>query len=182
MKLRSLLALSFVLSLSAAAQTDAMPAEHNATAQHGHKKMGPPSTELKITIGSGAPVTLHLADLQALPQQTLTARNGHSKTDETYTGPALADVLAKAGLVLTDKTEHDLLRLILVAKGTDNYWVAYSVAEVEPGFNSSKVIVALTRDGAALTTTGQFELINSADKKPARWLHNLASIVVKSAE
>lgn len=178
MKLSLLLALSLALALPLAAQTSGQA----GVMQHEHKKMGPPSTSLTITIGSSAPLTLHLDDLKALPQVTVTAHNGHSNADETYAGPTLADVLAEAGLVLNEKTEHDILHMVLVAKGTDNYWVAYSGAEVQPGFNASRVIVAITREGQPLTTGGQFELVNSADKKPARWLHNLASITVKSAE
>ena len=66
MKLLTLLALPLVLALPAAAQTDAMPPEHNASAaQHEHKKMGAPSTSLTITVGTGAPLTLHLDDLKA---------------------------------------------------------------------------------------------------------------------
>lgn len=145
-----------------------------------HKTMGAPSTQLTVTTGVGAPLVLMLADLQALPQQTIKVHNAHANVDETYSGPLLADVLTKAGLVLTEKSEHTLLHEYIIAKGTDGYWVTYSVAEVEPGLHSSKVIVALTRNGTVLTTGGQFQLANDMDKKPARWVHNVTAISVKT--
>ena len=168
----------FALTLTAAAQTDAMPPEQNAPAKPHSHPMGAPSTSLTINTGAGQPLTLTLADLQALPQQTLTVHNAHSSADETYSGPLLSDVLAKAGVVLTEKTEHPMLHQYLIATGTDKYWVLYSLAEVIPGLHKAKVIVAIARSGEPLTTAGQFELINDLDVKPARWVHNVTTITL----
>jgi hypothetical protein len=170
----------FALPLTAFAQTDAMPPEQS-TPPHTHT-MGTPSTTLTITTETGQPLILKLADLQALPQQTITAHNAHSKADETYTGPLLSDVLAKAGIVLTEKTEHPMLHQYVIATGTDKYWVLYSLAEVQPGLHTAKVIVAIARSGQPLTTSGQFELIDDTDVKPARWVHNVTTIAVHTAE
>jgi hypothetical protein len=175
-----LLAALFALAITARAQTDAMPPEQNAPV-HSHT-MGEPSTSLNINTGVGAPLTLTLADLKALPQQTITVHNAHSKADETYSGPLLSDVLAKAGIVLTEKTEHPMLHQYVIATGTDKYWVLYSLAEVEPGLHKAKVIVAIARAGQPLTTSGQFELINDLDVKPARWVHNVTSITLHTPE
>jgi len=174
-----LLILVLAFPLAAAAQTDAMPPEQ-AAPPHTHK-MGAPSTSLTLTTEAGAPLTLKLADLQALPQQTLTVHNAHSKADETYTGPLLSDVLAKAGIVLSEKTEHPMLHQFVIATGTDKYWVLYSLAEVHPGLHNAKVIVAIARSGQPLTTSGQFELIDDTDVKPARWVHNVTTIAVRTA-
>jgi hypothetical protein len=171
-----LLATIFALTLPIAAQTDAMPPEQNAPV-HSHP-MGAPSTALTINTGIGAPLTLTLADLKALPQQTMTVHNAHQNADETYSGPLLSDVLAKAGIVLTEKTEHPMLHQYVIATGTDKYWVLYSLAEVHPGLHKAKVIVAIARSGQPLTTAGQFELINDLDVKPARWVHNVTTITL----
>jgi len=168
----------FALTLTAAAQTDAMPPEQNAK-PHSHP-MGVPSTSLTIKTDGGQPLTLTLADLKALPQQTLTVHNAHQNTDETYSGPLLSDVLAKAGIVLTEKTEHPMLHQYLIATGTDKYWVLYSLAEVQPGLHKAKVIVAIARSGEPLNTAGQFELINDLDVKPARWIHNVTTIDLRT--
>ena len=60
-----------------------------------------------ISTGAGQPLTLTLADLKALPQQTLTVHNAHQNADETYpAAPCSPALLAKAGIVLSEKTEH----------------------------------------------------------------------------
>ena len=41
------------------------------------------------------------------------------------------------------------------------------------------MIVALSRNGTELGVNGQFQMIDSIDVKPARWVRNLSSIVVK---
>src|ERR1017187_9716532 len=53
----------------------------------------------------------------------------------TYSGPLLADVLARVGLKASRETEPLILHSSLIATGTDHYFVLYSVAEVEPSFN-----------------------------------------------
>jgi hypothetical protein len=173
-------ALLFVVIPFAAAhaQSDVMPPEQNAAPKPHTHPMGAPSTTLTVNTGIGQPLTLTLADLQALPQQIITVHNAHSSADETYSGPLLSDVLAKAGVVLTEKTEHPMLHQYLIATGTDKYWVLYSLAEIHPGLHNAKVIVAIARSGQPLTTAGQFELIDNLDVKPARWVHNVTTITL----
>jgi hypothetical protein len=168
----------FALTLAAAAQAGAMPPSQNDPAKPHSHPMGAPSTSLTIKTDDGHSLTLTLADLKALPQQTLTVHNAHQNADETYSGPLLSDVLAKAGVVLTEKTEHPMLHQYVIATGTDKYWVLYSLAEVHPGLHKAKVIVAIARSGEPLTTAGQFELINDLDVKPARWVHNVTTIAL----
>jgi hypothetical protein len=164
--------LALTFALTAGAQT-AMPGMSMPA-----KTMGAPSTTLTINTATGQPLTLSLADLKALPQQTITVHNAHQNADETYSGPLLSDVLAKAGLVLSEKTEHPMLHQYVIATGTDKYWVLYSLAEVQPGLHKAKVIVAIARSGEPLTTAGQFELIDDTDVKPARWVHNVTTLTI----
>jgi hypothetical protein len=168
-----------LLTLAALALTLAARAQTTMSAPPHSHPMGAPSTSLTINSCIGQPITLTLADLQALPQQTLTVHNAHSQADETYSGPLLSDVLAKAGIVLTEATEHPMLHQYLIATGTDKYWVLYSLAEVIPGLHKAKVIVAIAHSGQPLTTAGQFELINDLDVKPARWVHNITTLTTK---
>jgi hypothetical protein len=46
----------------------------------------------------------------------------------------------------------------------------------------SDVIVATSMDGKPLGADGELKLVSTADKKPERWVRNLAAITVKSAE
>jgi hypothetical protein len=149
-------------------------------AEHDHAA-APASTSLMLTV-DGKAATLSVAELQAMPQKTVTVHNEHTKADESYTGVLLGDLLAKYGFPVGQATHRKMLRSYLVAEGTDKYWVLYSVTEIESSEHSGKVIVATSMGGKPLGGDGQFKLIDSGDKKPQRWVRNLNAITVKSAE
>jgi hypothetical protein len=137
----------------------------------------PPSKSLIVTF-QGHSVTLSVDDLLNLPQITIHVHNAHRDKDEEYTGPLLSDVLTKAGLVASKETEPLILHSSVVATGTDNYFVLYSAAEVEPMFSTGKVIVAVMKSGLPNTEGGTIQLVNTTDAKPARWIHGLANLNV----
>ncbi len=155
-------------------------AHTQAMAAHEHT-IAPSSTELKVTVGGGTS-TLSLADLAALPQKTITVHNEHTKADETYTGVALGDLLAKQGFAVAPQNHRKMLRSYLKAEGTDKYWVLYSVTEIESSEHTAEVIVATTMNGKPLGDDGQIKLIDSADRKPQRWVRNLAAITLVTVE
>ena len=152
-----------------AKQTEAMP----------EKAPAPPSHSLTITF-QGRTTTLMVEDLLKLPQVTVHVHNEHRNADEDYTGPLLADVLAKAGLTASKETQPLILHSSIVATATDNYFVLYSAAEVEPGFSTGKVIVAIMKAGLPNTEGGLIQLVNTVDAKPARWIHGLKALNVMS--
>jgi hypothetical protein len=148
--------------------------------EHAHAA-SPVSTSLTLTI-DGKATKLSVADLEAMPQTTVTVHNEHTKVDESYTGVLLGAVLAKYGFPVDKTTHQKMLRSYLTAEGTDKYWVLYSVTEIEGSEHNGDVIVATSMGGKPLGTDGQLKLVDSGDKKPQRWVRNLASITVKSAE
>jgi hypothetical protein len=161
-------------------QSTAQTAPTEAMAEHAHTP-APLSTSLTLTI-DGTATKLSIAELQAMPQTTVTVHNEHTKLDETYSGVPLADLLAKYGLPADQAHHHTTLHSYIVAAGTDKYWVVYSVAEVEPTAHNAQVIVATSIGSKPLGEDGQLKLIDSADKKPQRWVRNLTAITVKSAD
>jgi hypothetical protein len=168
------------LAISGPAGVHAQTTPTGQMAEHAHTS-APPSTSLTLTV-DGKATTLSVADLQAMPQTTVTVHNEHTKVDETYTGVLLGDVLAKYGLPVDKTTHQKMLRSYLIAEGTDKYWVLYSVTEIESSEHNGTVIVATSVGGKSLGDDGQLKLIGSSDKKPQRWVRNLSSITVKSAE
>jgi hypothetical protein len=151
-----------------------------AMEEHTHAPAAP-STNLTLTV-DGRAVTLSVAELQAMPQKMVTVHNEHTKTDETYTGVLLGDLLAKYGFPVDKTTQRKMLRSYLVAEGTDKYWVLYSVTEIESSEHNGEVIVATGMGGKPLGDDGQFKLVDSGDKKPQRWVRNLSAITVKMIE
>ena len=135
------------------------------------------STSLTITV-NGVSQQLSPAELAAMPQTTVRVRNAHTNVDESYTGVLVSDLLAKAGLTLTPKTQGQILRSYLRAQGTDFYFVLYSGAELQSMLHDATVIVALHRNNADLGEDGRFKLIATSEKKPARWVRSLVSLTL----
>jgi hypothetical protein len=148
--------------------------------EHTHAA-APVSTSLTLTI-DGKATKLSVSDLEAMPQTTVAVHNEHTKMDESYTGVLLGAVLAKYGFPVDKTTHQKMLRSYLTAEGTDKYWVLFSVTEIEGSEHNADVIIATSMGGKPLGADGQLKLVDSGDKKPQRWVRNLASITVKSAE
>ena len=139
------------------------------------------STALALTV-DGKKTKLSVADLQAMPQRTLTVHNAHSKVDETYTGVAVSDLLAQHGVSADGAGAKRVYHSYLRAEGTDSYWVVYSASEVEGAVHKGDVIVALTVDGKPLTEDGKFKLVATEEQKPARWVRNLKALTFVTVE
>jgi hypothetical protein len=136
---------------------------------------------LRISV-DGKTTTFKPGYLAALPQVTVKVHNEHTKTDESYTGVALGDLLAKAGFAVGQATHREMLRSYIQAEGTDKYWVLYSLTETLASEHAGHVIVATSMDGHGLGADGQLKLVSTEDAKPQRWVRNLTAITVKSAE
>ena len=148
---------------------DAMPA----------KAPVPPSKSLNITF-EGRTTVLTPEDLIKMPQVTVHVHNAHSNKDETYTGPLVSDVLAKAGLTVSKETEPLILHSSVVATGTDGYYVLYSAAELLPAFSKSQSIIAVMKFDLPDTDGGLIQIISTDGAKPARWVHGLANLNIMS--
>ncbi len=139
--------------------------------------LAPLSETLTVTV-DGKARTFSIAELEAMPQKTVAIHNEHSGKDESYTGVLLTDVLAKCGVVFSKDTQKKFLHSTLRMTGTDQYFVIYSAAEVSSDLHSGDVIVATKLNGGTLGIDGKIRMVSSEDKKPARWVRNLASIMM----
>jgi hypothetical protein len=147
-----------------------------------HSAPSAPSTHLTIKTYDGKTLSLSPEELAALPHKSVSVFNAHSKTNETYSGVLLADLLSKVGVPLGEAVRGKLFLIGIVASGTDNYGVLYSLAEVDPAIHTGDVIVADTLDGQKLTKDGAFKMVSSEERRPARWVRNLTSISVVKVE
>jgi hypothetical protein len=142
-------------------------------------KPAPPAGPLEITFGDKS-ATWTPATLAALPHVTVTVHNEHTKADETYSGVPLIALLTPLGV--TDKPRGKDLRLYVVAAGSDGYEVVYSIGEVTPDVHDATVLVADMENGTPINADGPLKLIATGEKRPARWVRNLAAITVRAAE
>jgi hypothetical protein len=141
-------------------------------------KLTPPTGPLKITFGDKTS-EWPLAKLAALPHKTVTVYNEHAKSNETYSGVELIDLLKPLGVA--EKPHGKEFRLYLVVEGADGYEVVYSVGEVTPDVHDGTVLVADSLDGKPIGEAGPLKLVTTGEKRPARWVRNLAAIRVESA-
>jgi hypothetical protein len=146
--------------------------------QMDHSAPATPSTQLTVKTYEGKTLNFSPDELAALPHKQVSVFNAHSKTNETYSGVLLADLLGKAGVPLGESVRGKLFMTGIVAQGMDNYSVLYSLAEVDPSIHTGDVIVADMLDGQKLGKDGAFKMISSEEKRPARWVRNLSSITV----
>jgi hypothetical protein len=137
------------------------------------------STALTITFGDKS-ATWSPDALAALPHVSLTAFNEHAKANQTYSGVPIIALLKPLGV--PDKPHGKDLRLYLLAEGADGYGVVFAVAEVNPDIHAESAIVADSMDGKPLGDDGAFKLVLEGEKRPARWVRNLSTIKVKSAD
>jgi hypothetical protein len=147
-----------------------------------HSAPSAPSTHLTIKTYDDKTLSLSPEELAALPHKSVSVFNAHSKTNETYSGVLLADLLSKVGVPLGEAVRGKLFLIGIVASGTDNYGVLYSLAEVDPAIHTGDVIIADTLDGQKLTKDGAFKMVSSEERRPARWVRNLTSISVVKVE
>jgi hypothetical protein len=179
MKISTAFALVLALSpVALRAQTDAMPPETKAPApMEAMKPPVPPSKSVNLSF-EGKTLTLSLTELVNMPNQvTVRVHNAHrGGAEESYSGPLLSDVLAKIGVTPSRENQPLILHSVVVATGSDHYYVLYSGGEVM--YSSGKVIIAVMKSGLPNTEGGLIQLVNTDDVKPARWVHGLTGISV----
>jgi DMSO/TMAO reductase YedYZ molybdopterin-dependent catalytic subunit len=134
-----------------------------------------------LTIGGDVttPLTLSVANLEKMPQTTLRVVNPHSHKPETYQGAPLDTLLQQAGVPHGEAIRGKWMTAYVLATAADGYRVVYSLAELDPAFLDSDVLVADQMNGAPLSAhEGPLKLVAPRDKRPARWVRMLKSITV----
>jgi hypothetical protein len=150
-----------------------------------------PAGEMEMHHGVRSTVPLHitfgdnsaewpLAKLASLPHTSISVFNEHAKATQTYSGVPLTDLLTQLGVPAKPRGKD--FRIYLVAQGADGYQVAYSLGEVTPDVHDGTVLVADQVDGKPLGENGDFQLVLTGEKRPARWVRNLVAIRVLTAE
>lgn len=143
----------------------------------------PNSTELKVTIDANHSRMWTLDMLKPLQHKTVTLHNPHTNADETYSGVLLIDLLSELGTPHGKDLHGKALLDYVIATGSDGYKVVLALAEVDPEFHPGEVLVADQMGGKPLDAkSGPFRLVVTEDKRPARSVHSLVSIEVKTAE
>jgi len=143
--------------------------------------VGPARAEtpgLKLAYGSNVQ-TLSAAEIAALPHQSVSTVDGHDKKTHTYSGIPVRDLLARVGVAFGDKLRGRQLRLAVVARSADGYAVTFALAEFDPAFRPTTILLVDGEDGGKLNpNVGPFRLVAPGDERPARWARMVTALDV----
>lgn len=135
--------------------------------------------------GNGVtPLSLTAEEFSKLPRATVSVTNRDgSKT--VFEGVSLFEVMRRAGMKAGEgvhgKEAMTITTAVVVVEAADGYKAVFAQAEFDPAYTSRVILVADRKDGKPLgDEEGPFRLIAPDDKRPARWVRNVATLVFKS--
>ncbi len=143
---------------------------------------GGPSPQFTVSGAVERETTLTLADLRALPVQTMTmetrTRAGSQRFAE-YRGVLLKDVLDMAKVRVNPAVRNGALSRSITVTGSDGYRATFAWGKIDPDFGAQAVLVAYEMNGAPLSDRdGAFEIVVPWDKLAGRWVKNIVGITV----
>ena len=132
---------------------------------------------LVVVIDPAKPLTLKPADLETMPRTTARVEaDGQTVSDE---GVLVAELLKRAAAPLGPQLRGDAVASYVVTSATDGYRAVFSLAELDPAFTGSQVMVADKVDGKPLFSyQGPFRIVAPQDKAGARSIRMLERIEV----
>lgn len=138
---------------------------------------------LHVEVENGKTLDLKATDLSKLTRREIKGK-GHDEKDSVYSGYNLSDILLLANAKLgTGEMRGKQLAAYLLAEAADGYKVTFAVAEIAPEFTDKIILLADTRDGKPLAEKdGAWQIIVSDEKKHGRWVRQVVSLKVKSAQ
>jgi DMSO/TMAO reductase YedYZ molybdopterin-dependent catalytic subunit len=132
------------------------------------------------------PGTLTVADLQALPVETVDVTfllQDGTKVAHTYSGARLWDVLQLAEPIIDAERPETSLHLYLVLTARDGYVVVLSMGEIDPEFGGYPYLLAWSEDGQPISDErGPAILVPPGDRTEGRYIFGIVSIEVRSVE
>jgi hypothetical protein len=157
------------------------PAPNDGTLVRQQAKQGVDAmmTPLKISFGKKSQ-DWNAEKLATLPHQTMQIPDPKSRAQQTYSGVPLIALLMEVGV--PEKLKGRDLRLYLVAEGKDGKKVVYSLGEVSPDEHDGEVLLVDSVDGKPLADNRPIALISSSARRDSRWIQDVVSIRVQSAE
>jgi DMSO/TMAO reductase YedYZ molybdopterin-dependent catalytic subunit len=135
------------------------------------------SAALVVAGDVAKPLSLTSAELKALPRTKVEvkAENG---TTNLYEGVLAGELLKMAGLPL-GQMRGGVVASYAIASAADGYQAVFAVAELDPGFTSSDVIVADVVDGQPLSERqGPLRLVAPKDLMGSRSVRMLRRIQI----
>lgn len=136
-----------------------------------------PST-LSVAGDVRTPLSITPTELKGMPRTTVDVKDEDGRTVK-YEGVLVGELLKRAGATLGGDMRGNAMTTYVLASASDGYQVLFSLAELDPAFTSSEVIVADTVDGKPLFAyQGPFRIVSPKDARPARSIRMLQRLDV----
>jgi len=137
-------------------------------------------TPVTLTVTGDVPAPLSLSPdaIKAMPR-TRVATKGEDGQTVTYEGVLVGEILKRAGATLGSDMRGNAVATYVVASATDGYRAVFSLAELDPAFTGSEIIVADTIDGKPLGAhQGPLRIVAPKDTRGARAVRMLERLEV----
>jgi hypothetical protein len=138
----------------------------------------PAPATLKVTGDVRAPLSLSPDELKAMRRKRVEVKDEDGRP-VAYEGVLVGEILKRAGATLGSDMRGNAVATYVVASATDGYQVVFSLAELDPAFTGSEVIVADTIDGKPLFAyQGPLRIVAPKDTRAARSIRMLERLEV----
>jgi len=136
-----------------------------------------PAQMVSVTNADGVITLLLPAGLADLPRAKATLGG---KT--VYEGVSLTALLKAAGVPQGPRLHGKPMQAFVVVTGKDGYRAVFSIAEIDPSFRDSPIILADRRESGPLAENeGPLRLVVGGDARPDRGVRQVESIKVVMA-
>jgi DMSO/TMAO reductase YedYZ molybdopterin-dependent catalytic subunit len=122
-----------------------------------------------------------LDDIAAMPRTTLhIVEKGE---ENIYSGTLLIELLKQAGVVTWDRERRTHLAKYVLVEAADGYRALFALAELDSGLTHGEVLLADSLDGQPLPPgQGPLRIVAPADKRHARWIRQVRTIKIETAD
>lgn len=137
-----------------------------------------PPDGIRIVGAVEAPVTVTLADMEAMDPLTVEAV-GHDGEPHAYIGVTLRALLDRAGVPGGEALHGHALSGYVVVEARDGYRVTYALAELDGGYWDALPMLVFRRDGQPLDEhSGPFQIVAPDTPRHGRWARQVACLRV----
>ena len=133
---------------------------------------------LVVAGDGGQTITIKAGELASMPRTSVTVKQPDGR-GVTHEGVLVADLLKKVGAPLGKALRGDAMATYVIASATDGYRAVFSLAELDPEFTSSRIMVVdRTNNQPLLPDQGPLRIVAPDDLAGARSIRMLERIEV----
>ena len=156
----------------------------SAAAQSANQAVSPKNTEpllLRVITQNDKTYELKASELAKLPRRDVKGKT-HDGAEATFSGVELREVLKLAGVKFGKEAKGAHLTSYLLVEAADDYRVVFAMSEIEADLTDKVILLADKRDGKFLSKEeGAVRLVVPDEKKQARWVRQVTTLKIKSA-